>query len=122
MAKLIGSELHNGNYGEDKLCKALIEAYPDDHIIYRNEAVFGREFDIAMLIPEVGILIFEAKGWKESTVKQIKLENKKTIVISTEDGDVEQNPYDQVRGYRFAVEGRLRSTLGRAPIVFGMVA
>ena len=46
MAKLIGSEINAGNYGEDTFCKVLMESFPDTYIIYRNRQVFGREFDI----------------------------------------------------------------------------
>lgn len=77
MAKFIGSELITGNYGEDTFCQALIGAFPDNYIIYRNRQVFGREFDMAMLIPNVGIVVFEIKGWRESTV--LRIENGDTM-------------------------------------------
>lgn len=120
MAKLIGSLIETGNYGEDVFCKALIDAFPDNYIIYRNRQVFGREFDMAMLIPNVGIVVFEIKGWRESTV--LRVENGDTIVIKTENGEDRTMPLKQVRGYRFAIERRLQQDLGLKPIVFGMVA
>lgn len=48
MAKLIGSEIITGNFGEDSLCKMLMDSFPDSYIIYRNRQVFGREFDMAI--------------------------------------------------------------------------
>ena len=119
MAKYIGSELNTGNYGEDIFCKLLIDAFPDEYIIYRNRQVFGREFDMAMLIPDVGIAVFEIKGWRESTVQRI--ENGDTIIISTEEGERPATPQKQVRGYRFAIERRIRQDLGVTPLVFCMV-
>lgn len=119
MAKLIGSAISTGNFGEDTFCKALIDAFPDDYIIYRNRQVFGREFDMAMLIPNVGIVVFEIKGWQESTV--LRIENGDTIIIKTEDGEALATPQKQVRGYRFAIERRILQDLGAKPIVFCMV-
>lgn len=119
MAKYIGSELNTGNYGEDVFCQLLIDAFPDEYIIYRNRQVFGREFDMAMLIPDVGIVVFEIKGWRESTVQRI--ENGDTIIIATEDGERSTTPQKQVRGYRFAIERRIRQDLGVTPLVFCMV-
>lgn len=119
MARFIGSELTTGNYGEDFFCKLLIDAFPDDYIIYRNRQVFGREFDMAMLIPNVGIVVFEIKGWYESTV--LRIENGDTIIIQTDDGEVPSTPQKQVRGYRFAIERRILQELGSKPIVFCMV-
>jgi superfamily I DNA/RNA helicase len=97
----------------------LIESFPDDYIIYRNRQVFGREFDMAMLIPDVGIAVFEIKGWRESTV--LRIENGDTVIIKTDDGEEKATPQKQVRGYRFAIERRLLQDLGAKPIVFCMV-
>ena len=119
MAKFIGSELTTGNYGEDTFCQALIDAFPDNYIIYRNRQVFGREFDVAMLIPNVGIAVFEVKGWRESTV--LRVENGDSIVINVNGKEEHAAPQRQVRGYRFAIERRLQQDLGAKPIVFGMV-
>jgi DNA helicase II / ATP-dependent DNA helicase PcrA len=120
MAKLIGSEKNTGNYGEDYLCDKLSICFDDNCIIYRNKNVFGREFDVAILIPNVGIVIFEAKGWAPSTVKRV--ENSDSIVIECEEGEVSQKPQKQVKGYRFAVERRIRQATGKFPLVFTMVA
>lgn len=119
MAKFIGSELTTGNYGEDFFCKLLIDSFPDNYILYRNRQVFGREFDMAMLIPDVGIVVFEIKGWRESTV--LRIENGDSVVIKTDDSEAHATPQKQARGYRFAVERRLLQDLGAKPIVFSMV-
>jgi DNA helicase-2/ATP-dependent DNA helicase PcrA len=119
MAKLIGSQKNTGNFGEDYLCDNLTNAFNDDCIIYRNREVFGREFDVAMLIPNIGIVIFEAKGWLESSV--IRVENGDAIVINTSDGEIKQSPQKQVRGYKFAIERRIRQGTGKFPLVFTMV-
>ena len=120
MAKLIGSQTQTGNYGEDYLCDKLVDAFDDQCILYRNREVYGREFDVAMLIPNVGVVIFEAKGWAESSV--LRVTNGDTIVVKTVEGEIESSPQKQARGYRFAVERRIRQGTGKFPLVFTMVA
>lgn len=119
MAKLIGSQPNTGNYGEDFLCDKLINAFCDDCIIYRNREVFGREFDVAMLVPNVGIIVFEVKGWCETSV--VRVENGDVIVIHTPEGDIKQSPQKQARGYKFAIERRIRQGTGKFPLVFSIV-
>ena len=87
MAKLIGSEIivdGQSNIGEDIVCQSLANAFDDSHIIYKNREVFGREFDVCILLPNIGIIVFEVKGWTESTI--VRVENSDAIVIKTPDG------------------------------------
>ena len=119
MAQFIGSNIETGNYGEDIFSKKLVAAYPDEYIIYRNRQVFGREFDVLMLMPEIGLVVFEVKGWRESTV--LRIENGDTVILGTSRGEVPASPQKQARGYRFAIEGQLRKEFGKIPLVFSMV-
>ena len=71
MAKFIGSDLQSDNWGEDYLIKKLIEYFDDSFVIYRNRPIFGAQFDVCLLAPKIGIIIFEGmetghyKGSKE---------------------------------------------------------
>jgi superfamily I DNA/RNA helicase len=122
VAKLIGSEIivdGQSNIGEDIVCQSLANAFDDSHIIYKNREVFGREFDVCILLPNIGIIVFEVKGWTESTI--VRVENSDAIVIKTPDGVKKQNPKKQARGYRFAIERRIRNSINKEPLVFDMV-
>lgn len=119
MARLIGSVLDSGNISEDFLCQKLIDSFDDNYILYRNREIFGREFDVMMLMPNIGLLVFEVKGWLESSV--LRIENGDTIIIGTAEGEVKSSPQKQVRGYRFAIERRIRQKTGKFPLVFTMV-
>ena len=82
MAKFIGSKLQDGNWGEDYFIKKVMEYFDDSYVIYRNRSIFGAQFDVCLLAPKIGVIIFEVKAWKADTIKRV--ENGDTIVIETE--------------------------------------
>ena len=61
MGKLIGSG-NTENFGEKLFIDKIQEYLDDTNIIYWNRQVFGREFDVCILMPEKGILVVELKG------------------------------------------------------------
>ena len=118
MGKLIGSSNSN-NFGEKVFIEKSIEYFDDNYIIYWNRQVFGTEFDVCILMPDKGILVVELKGWKESNIQRV--ENNDKIVVDTVDGPVFVNPMKQSRGYRFAIERRIKQSIDKFPLVFSMV-
>ena len=56
MARFIGSNRKEGNWGEDYFVEKLIEYCDDSYIIYRNRQVFGAQFDVCLLCPNFGII------------------------------------------------------------------
>lgn len=64
MAKLIGS-VRSTNFGENLFITKAQEFLDDDYIIYWNRQIYGREFDVCILMPGKGILVVELKGWRE---------------------------------------------------------
>lgn len=118
MGKLIGSG-HTENFGE-KLFIAKVQEYLDDtNIIYWNRQIFGREFDVCILMPEKGILVVELKGWREENI--LRVENNEAVIIRTADGKTAASPQKQARGYRFSIERHIRQTIGKFPLVYQMV-
>ncbi len=120
MAKLIASSDLSDNKGEiffiDKACEYL----NNDVIIYWNKIVFGREFDVCILVPDVGIVIVEVKDWNEDTIKSI--DNSDTFIIRTIKGDEKQRPQKQCRGYCFSMSNMIRQSLKIVPRICPMVA
>ena len=110
MGKLIGSSNSN-NFGEKVFIEKSIEYFDDNYIIYWNRQVFGTEFDVCILMPDKGILVVELKGWKESNIQRV--ENNDKIVVDTVDGPVFVNPMKQSRGYRFAIERRIKQSIDK---------
>lgn len=120
MAKFIGSNLEDGNWGEDFFISKLIDYFDDSYIIYRNRMLFGTQFDVCMLIPTIGVVVFEVKGWKPETI--LRVENGDRIWIKDVDnGETEQDPTGQARGYMFNMSAKIRQKTGKKPLVFSMV-
>ena len=107
------------NIGESIFLSKSCAYLDDTNIIYHNRQVFGREFDVCILLPNKGILIVEVKGWREETVSHVK--NGDTVIIHTEEGDISASPQKQARGYRFSMERFIKQNIGRFPLVFQMV-
>lgn len=124
MAKFIGTNVQEGNWGEDYFVQKLMEYLDDSFVIYRNRPVFGAQFDVCLFAPNVGIIIFEVKGWKPNTIKRVQ--NGDAIIIRTrdrntgEEGEKEENPTTQVRGYVYKMRSKIRQKTGKTPLIYGM--
>lgn len=118
MAKLIGSA-QSTNFGENLFIRKAQEFLDDQYIIYWNRQIYGREFDVCILMPGKGILVVELKGWREENI--LRIENSDTIIIKTNEGETLATPQKQARGYRFAIERHIRQNTGKFPLVFQMV-
>lgn len=127
MARFIGSslkEVQSKNSGEHYLITKLIKYFDDRYVIYWNHDTFDAEFDICLLMPGKGIIIFEVKAWHSETVKMV--ENGDTIVIGKTDPktgrpwEARHNPTKQYREYVHKMQSRIREITGKQPLVFGM--
>ena len=125
MARFIGSDLQSDNWGEDYLIKKLMEYFDDSYVIYRNRPIFGAQFDVCLLAPKIGIIIFEVKAWKPDTIKEIR--NGDSIVIRTKDAETQEegesieNPTSQARGYVYKMRSKIRQKTGKTPLIYDMV-
>lgn len=125
MAKFIGSHLKTDNWGEDFFVKKLMEYFDDSYVICRNRPVFGAQFDVCLLAPNIGIIIFEVKAWKRDTI--LRVENGDRIVIKSfnEENQKEEesfeNPTDQARGYVYKMRQKVRTKTGKNPLIYEMV-
>lgn len=125
MAKFIGSQLETDNWGEDYFIKMLMEYFDDSYVIYRNRPIFGAQFDVCLLAPNIGIIIFEVKAWKRDTI--LRVENGDRIVIKSfnvetkQDEEVFENPTDQARGYVYKMRQKVRTKTGKNPLIYEMV-
>lgn len=118
MGRLIGSG-NSENFGERLFIDKAQEYLDDASIIYWNRQIFGREFDVCILMPGKGILVVELKGWREDNI--LRVENNEAIIIRTADGEVASSPQKQARGYRFSIERHIRQNIGKFPLVYQMV-
>lgn len=125
MAKFIGSQLETDNWGEDYFIKMLMKYFDDSYVIYRNRPIFGAQFDVCLLAPNIGIIIFEVKAWKRDTI--LRVENGDRIVIKSfnvetkQDEEAFENPTDQARGYVYKMRQKVRTKTGKNPLIYEMV-
>lgn len=115
MGKLIGSG-SSDNYGENLFVSKAKEYLDDTNIIYWNRQLYGREFDVCILMPGKGILVIELKGWREESI--LRVDNNESVVVMTSDGEISASPQKQARGYRFSIERHIRQNIGKFPLVY----
>lgn len=105
--------------GEALVWEKLSSLLPNDVIVYNHrEVVDDREFDFALLIKNVGIMVIEVKGWQAQYIFDVKSPDE--IIIEGE-SKVYGSPEKQARGYRFDWLNFLNDQFGISPVVLSMV-
>ena len=105
--------------GEETVWESLARNLPNDIIVYNHrEIASDREFDFALLIKEMGVLIIEVKGWKAQYIFDI--ENPDEIIMQGKDSPL-KSPEKQARGYRFEWLNFLQDKFSVSPVVLSMV-
>lgn len=117
MGRLIGA-VTPGNLDENYFLEKAAAYFDDQVVIYRNRRVFGRGFDVCILIPEKGVLVVGLKGWREENILRAEGD---ALILKTVQGETAAAPQKQAGGYRFAMERYIRQNLGKSPPVFPVV-
>lgn len=105
--------------GEALVWEKLSLLLPNDVVVYNHrEVVDDREFDFALLIKNVGIMVIEVKGWQAQYIFDVKSPDE--IIIEGE-SKVYGSPEKQARGYRFDWLNFLNDQFGISPVVLSMV-
>lgn len=105
--------------GESLVWEKLFSLLPNDVVVYNHrEVVDDREFDFALLIKNVGIMVIEVKGWQAQYIFDVKSPDE--IIIEGE-SKVYGSPEKQARGYRFDWLNFLNDQFGISPVVLSMV-
>lgn len=105
--------------GEALVWEKLSSLLPNDVVVYNHREVVGdREFDFALLIKNVGIMVLEVKGWQAQYIFDVKGPDE--IVIQGET-KIYGSPEKQARGYRFDWLNFLNDQFGISPVVLSMV-
>lgn len=105
--------------GEALVWEKLSSLLPNDVVVYNHrEVVDDREFDFALLIKNVGIMVIEVKGWQARYIFDVKSPDE--IIIEGE-SKVYGSPEKQARGYRFDWLNFLNDQFGISPVVLSMV-
>src|SRR5215467_348163 len=98
MAEMIPDRLpHRASAGEKKVF-ALLQQLPDDAIVYYEPVIADRYPDFIVIIPSVGLLVIEVKGWYPNHILGA---NSVEVTISTQGRrEVCKHPIRQARDYQ----------------------
>ena len=98
MAEMIPDRLpHRASAGEKKVF-ALLQQLPDDVIVYYEPVVADRYPDFIVVIPTVGLLIVEVKGWYPNYIEGAN--NAEVTINSRGRRELCKHPIRQARDYR----------------------
>lgn len=101
MAEMIPDRLPSGaSAGEKRIFEAL-QRLPDHCIVYYEPVVGNRYPDFVVIMPEVGLLIIEAKGWYPAHIEsgdlhQVRISNRGKT-------ETQKHPIRQARDYMFGL-------------------
>ncbi len=99
MAEMIPDRLPSGaSAGEKRVFEAL-QRLPDNCIVYYEPVVGNRYPDFIVIIPEVGLLIIEAKGWYPAHIESGDLNQVR--ITSRGRTETQRHPIRQARDYMF---------------------
>lgn len=99
MAEIIPDRLpSNASAGEKKVFE-LLQKLPDDVIVYYEPVVAERYPDFIVIIPSVGLLVIEAKGWYPNYI--LKANNNEVTISSRGQPEICKHPVRQAREYQY---------------------
>jgi hypothetical protein len=99
MAEMIPDRLPSGASAGEKKVFALLQDLPDDVIVYYEPVVAERYPDFIVIIPSVGLLVIEVKGWYPNAVE--RADNSDVIINARGQREVCKHPARQAREYKF---------------------
>jgi hypothetical protein len=108
MAVMIPDRMPTGASQGEKNTFKLLQKLPDDYICYYEPVVGERYPDFVVIIPELGVLIIEVKGWYRSQLERADTRD----VTVRQDGvsRVHKHPVRQAREYKFELMDACRKS------------
>jgi AAA domain-containing protein/nuclease-like protein len=115
MAEMIPDRLPSGaSAGEKRVFEAL-QRLPDNCIVYYEPVVGNRYPDFVVIMPEMGLLIIEVKGWypahiESGDLNQVKITNRGRT-------ETQRHPIRQARDYMFELMDAAKAFSGAAALL-----
>src|SRR5262245_61306925 len=109
MAEMIPDRLPSGASSGEKKLFAILQQLPDEVIVYYEPVVAHRYPDFVVIIPTVGLLIVEVKGWYPT--HSLEANNAHITVSSRGQRQICKHPVRQARDYQY----QLMDTARRHP-------
>ncbi len=99
MAEMIPDRLPSGASAGEKKVFALLQQLPDDVIVYYEPVVADRYPDFIVIIPSIGLLVIEVKGWYPNAIE--RADNAEVVISARGQREVCKHPVRQARDYKF---------------------
>jgi hypothetical protein len=99
MAEMIPDRLPSGASAGEKKVFALLQDLPDDVIVYYEPVVGDRYPDFIVIIPSIGLLVIEVKGWYPNAIE--RADNSDVVINARGQREVCKHPARQARDYKF---------------------
>jgi hypothetical protein len=99
MAEMIPDRLPSGASAGEKKVFALLQELPDDIIVYYEPVVADRYPDFIVIIPGIGLLVIEVKGWYPNAIE--RADNVEVVINVRGQREVCKHPVRQARDYKF---------------------
>ena len=90
--------------GEEKAFRFIEKYLPDEYTVYFNYRVNGQEFDIAILVPGMGVVMLEIKGHYECNILNI-IDNENIQLVN---GEIIKSPWKQADRYRWNLLNKIK--------------
>ena len=109
MAEMIPDRLPSGASAGERKVFALLQQLPDEVIVYYEPVVADRYPDFIVIIPSVGLLVIEAKGWYPNHI--LEANNVEVTISPRGQPEICKHPVRQARDYQY----QLMDTARRHP-------
>lgn len=101
MAEMIPDRLPSGASAGEKKVFAILQQLPDDVVVYYEPVIGERYPDFIAIIPHVGLLVIEVKGWYPN---HISAANNSDVTVNARGlPEVQKHPIRQAREYMFGL-------------------
>jgi hypothetical protein len=106
MAEMIPDRLPSGASAGEKKVFALLQQLPDDVIVYYEPVVAHRYPDFIVILPRIGLLVIEVKGWYPNAIE--RADNAEVVITTRGQREVCKHPVRQARDYKFQIMNTAR--------------
>jgi hypothetical protein len=101
MAEMIPDRLPSGASAGEKKVFSILQQLPDDVVVYYEPVIGERYPDFIAIIPSIGLLVIEVKGWYPNHISAAN--NSDVTVTSRGLPEVQKHPIRQARDYMFGL-------------------
>lgn len=120
MATIYPAQPEFKNESERKVYTFIRNYLPDYYVCYFNYNLQIREFDILLMVPDIGIFVLEIKGWKAEQI--FKVQDNNCIITKSLNTEVPwPSPLKQANEYRFRLVRKIDSEIKKDLLVMPIV-